>query len=238
MSTSTPSDKPGSIAGDFPPDPLLASGSFISSDTTAGDSSANRRPIQGVTRVIGSGQNVRIGMPKGTDQVHQSPGNSAQRAESKSRKRAAPGDNWLPPGWKVEDKIRTSGATAGSVDKYYYEPVTGQRFRSRNEVLYYLEHGTSKKGARKAANTDFRSDQFEGQGSKKSVRKAKEPPPPPPLNFDFESPPEKVSWAMTKAGEEAWTPFIGDDKVQDSVRRDWVTAFTVITTQNASKLSF
>lgn len=39
--------------------------------------------------------------------------------------------------------------------QYYYEPVTGRRFRSRTEVLYYLEHGTSKKGSKKA---DFNPD--------------------------------------------------------------------------------
>ncbi|CAN8248475.1 unnamed protein product [Cochlearia groenlandica] len=235
MSTSTPSDQhkqTGSIAGDFPPDPLLASGSFISSagDGTL-DSDTKRRPIQG-----------GFDMSNGTDQaVNTSPDITAQQTESKSRKRAAPGDNnWLPPGWRVEDKVRTSGATAGSVDKYYYEPITGRKFRSRTEVLYYLEHGTSKKGGKRAENTDSHSDHFGGgQGSYRSTRKAKEPPPPPPrpLNFDFENPPEKVSWSMIDSGEEAWTPFVGEDKVQDSMRQDWCNAFTVITTRNASKLS-
>ncbi|CAA7032212.1 unnamed protein product [Microthlaspi erraticum] len=213
MSTSSPSDngtQPGSIPGDFPPDPLLSTGSFISSTTTAGDdtldSSAKRRPVHGGSGVIGSGESVRFGMSS-----------NGKDPESKSRKRAAPGDNWLPPGWTVEDKVRTSGATAGSVDKYYHEPITGRKFRSRTE-------------------------NFDGHGSSnKSSRKAREPPPPspppPPLNFDFENPPEKVSWSMANAGDEAWTPFIGDDKVQDSVRRDWCTAFTAVTTQNPSKLS-
>ncbi|CAL9244241.1 unnamed protein product [Arabidopsis halleri] len=229
-----------SVSGDFPPDPLLASGAFISSagDGTL-DSSSKRRPIQGGIGVSGSGESVRIGMANGTDQVNPSPDSSSHQAESKSRKRAAPGDNWLPPGWRVEDKIRTSGATAGSVDKYYYEPNTGRKFRSRTEVLYYLEHGTSKRGgAKKVENTDFQSDLFEGQGSNRASRKAKEPPPPPPpLDFDFKNPPEKVSWSMANAGEEAWVPIIGDVKVQDSVRRDWSTAFTFITNRNPSKLS-
>ncbi|CAH2069430.1 unnamed protein product [Thlaspi arvense] len=271
MSTSTPSDngnQPGSVAGDFPPDPLLASDSFISSTTPAGDgtlgSSAKRRPIQGGSGATGSRQRARIGMSNGTDQVDPSPDNSAHQAESKSRKRAAPGDNWLPPNWRVEEKVRTSGATAGTVDKkeykclegrphridlvfgkycdrgieslYYFEPITGRKFRSRTEVLYYLEHGTSSRGSKKAESTDLSSDHFEGQGSKRASRKAKEPPPPP-LNFDFGNPPEKVSWCMSSTGEEAWTPFVGDDKVQDSVRRDWCTAFTAVTTQNPSKLS-
>ncbi|KFK27470.1 hypothetical protein AALP_AA8G387500 [Arabis alpina] len=219
MSTSTPSRKPGFVAGDFPPDPLLSSGSFISSNTTPG---ANQGPFQGVR------------MSNGTDQVHPSPINWARQAESNSRKRAAPGDSWLPPGWRIEDKVRTSGATAGIRDRYYYSPG-GHKFRSKTEVLHYLEHGTVKKGTRKAVKTNFHSDKFEGQGSPKVSKKVKEAPVP--FNFDFESPPEKVSWAMTKAGEEAWAPFIGDDKVQDSVRRDWINAFKVITFQNATKLS-
>ncbi|CAN7114746.1 methyl-CpG-binding domain-containing protein 6 [Brassica rapa] len=172
-------------------------------------------------------------MSNGTEQVNPSPDNSAHQSESKSRKRSAPLDNWLPDGWRVEDKVRTSGAKAGSVDKYYYEPVTGRRFRSRTEVLYYLEHGTSKKGSKKA---DFNPDHLEGQGRNKSSRKAKEQPPRP-LNFDFENAPEKLSWSMANSGDEAWSPFLGEDKVQDSVRRDWCAAFTVVTTKNPSKLS-
>ncbi|CAH8386427.1 unnamed protein product [Eruca vesicaria subsp. sativa] len=176
-------------------------------------------------------------MSNGTEQMHQSPEKSAQQ----SRKRSAPLDSWLPDGWRVEDKVRTSGATAGSVDKYYYEPVTGRRFRSRTEVLYYLEHGTTpKKGSKKANKTDFSPDHMEGQGRNKTSRKDKEQPPPPPpprpLNFDFENAPEKVSWSMANSGDEAWETFVGEDKVQDSVRLDWFTAFTTVTTKNPSKL--
>ncbi|WZZ31452.1 hypothetical protein YC2023_014853 [Brassica napus] len=207
--------------------------------------SATQPPVQGGSEAIGM-----------SDQVNPSPANS----ESKSRKRSAPLDNsWLPPGWRVEDKVRASGATAGSVDKYYLEPITGRKFRSRTEVLYYLEHGTTpKKGSKKAKNTGSSSDvslkfepfaffilvitygilylqHLEGKGRNKSSRKAKETPALSPLNFDFENPPEEVSWCMGNAGEEAWTPFVGEGKVQDSVRRDWCTAFTVITTKNPSR---
>jgi len=42
--------------------------------------------------------------------------------------------------------------------QYYYEPNTGRKFRSRTEVLYYLEHGTSKRGTKKAENTYFNPD--------------------------------------------------------------------------------
>lgn len=113
MSISTPSDhatQPGSTAGDFPPDPLLSTGSFISSPTALGDgrtlgSSVTQPPVQGGSEAIGR-----------SDQVNPSP-------ESKSRKRTAPLDNWLPPGWRVEDKVRASGATAGTVDKVYVNVI-------------------------------------------------------------------------------------------------------------------
>nr|7FEO_A Chain A, Methyl-CpG-binding domain-containing protein 5 [Arabidopsis thaliana]7FEO_B Chain B, Methyl-CpG-binding domain-containing protein 5 [Arabidopsis thaliana] len=60
-------------------------------------------------------------------------------------------DNWLPPDWRTEIRVRTSGTKAGTVDKFYYEPITGRKFRSKNEVLYYLEHGTPKKKSVKTA---------------------------------------------------------------------------------------
>ncbi|KAH0888729.1 hypothetical protein HID58_051158, partial [Brassica napus] len=67
------------------------------------------------------------------------------------------------------------------------------------------------------ANRLGMSEHLEGQGRSKSSRKAKEQPPlPRPLNFDFENAPEKVSWSMANSGDEAWSPFLGEDKVQDS----------------------
>ena len=131
MSISTPSDhvtQPGSIPGDFPPDPLLSTGSFISSPTPAADgalgSSATQPPIQGGSEAIGM-----------SDQVNPSPANS----ESKSRKRSAPLDNsWLPPGWRVEDKVRASGATAGSVDKVYIYQISSPKVPRRSSNCGFL----------------------------------------------------------------------------------------------------
>ncbi|KAK2641043.1 hypothetical protein Ddye_022806 [Dipteronia dyeriana] len=49
--------------------------------------------------------------------------------------------SWLPQGWQIETKVRTSGATAGVVDKFYFDTVLGNRFRSKKEVLYFIEFG-------------------------------------------------------------------------------------------------
>ncbi|MCO5606492.1 hypothetical protein L7F22_060680 [Adiantum nelumboides] len=49
--------------------------------------------------------------------------------------------DWLPAGWITEVKTRMAGSTAGTTDKYYKDPVTGRRFRSKNEVLSFLQTG-------------------------------------------------------------------------------------------------
>lgn len=182
-------------------------------------------------------------MSNGTDQAQPPPENPATPVDSKSRKRATPGDdNWLPPDWRTEIRVRTSGTKAGTVDKFYYEPITGRKFRSKNEVLYYLEHGTPKKKSVKTAeNGDSHSEHSEGRGSArrqtKSNKKVTEPPPKP-LNFDFLNVPEKVTWTGINGSEEAWLPFIGDYKIQESVSQDWDRVFTLVTSQNAGKTMF
>ncbi|KAJ4827365.1 hypothetical protein Tsubulata_014957 [Turnera subulata] len=57
--------------------------------------------------------------------------------------------SWLPTGWVVEDRARTIGP---HIDRYYFDPTMGRRFRSKKEVLTYLESGIlPKRPKRKAA---------------------------------------------------------------------------------------
>lgn len=52
--------------------------------------------------------------------------------------------DWLPEGWVTELKTRGSGNSAGSKDKYFVDPVSNRRFRSRKEVVAYIERGKPK----------------------------------------------------------------------------------------------
>lgn len=64
-------------------------------------------------------------MSNGTDQAQPPPVNTASPVDSKSRKRATPGDdNWLPPDWRTEVRVRTSGTKAGIVDKVKISALT------------------------------------------------------------------------------------------------------------------
>ncbi|CAA7036724.1 unnamed protein product [Microthlaspi erraticum] len=174
-------------------------------------------------------------MSNGTDQAQPPSENTPPPAESRPRKRASPGEDWLPADWTTQVRTRTSGTKAGMVDKFYYEPVTGQKFRSKNEVLYYLKHGTTIKAAKKSENGYTPTKNSEGQGSKKrknkSNKKANEPPPKP-LDFDFLDVPEKVTWTGTIGSKEDWWPSIGDYKIEESVSQDWDRAFTFVTQNN------
>ncbi|KAF2291761.1 hypothetical protein GH714_035496 [Hevea brasiliensis] len=125
----------------------------------------------------------------------------------------------LPPGWLVEDRVRTSGATAGMVDKYYIEPVSGRRFRSKKEVQHYLETGTLKKNKRVTENSEDDVNHPEGSRSrnKKATKNAKRPE----MKFDYLNVPDRIEWVLEDANEDAWTPFIGGKKVTEYDKQNW-----------------
>ncbi|KAJ8630514.1 hypothetical protein MRB53_023837 [Persea americana] len=49
--------------------------------------------------------------------------------------------DWLPEGWEMDVRLRKDGATAGIRDRYYHEPRSGRRFRSRKEVEKFIQTG-------------------------------------------------------------------------------------------------
>ncbi|KAJ8623854.1 hypothetical protein MRB53_032384 [Persea americana] len=78
---------------------------------------------------------------------------------------------WLPEGWAMEVRERTSMKWEGVRDRYYYDPTNHHRFRSKKEVERFLEMETLPK-----SNT-----------------KSKEVNPQSTLRFDFKNPPAKAS---------------------------------------------
>ena len=94
-------------ASDLPTDPLLKSGAFIDVDADALFQTPEKsKPPNG-------------SIPNGAqpDTPAQATNNPSSSAEPKAKRRVVPPESWLPAGWLVEDRVRTSGATAGVVDK-------------------------------------------------------------------------------------------------------------------------
>ncbi|KAK1382938.1 hypothetical protein POM88_020673 [Heracleum sosnowskyi] len=83
------------------------------------------------------------------------------RRSRKGTKDGKKNESWLPSNWTVIRKTRTTGATTGVIDKYYVEPETHKRFRSKIAVQRYLE---SLERARKKRQRD-EEDKQEKVGS-------------------------------------------------------------------------
>ncbi|CAI0539745.1 unnamed protein product [Linum tenue] len=183
-------------------DPLLRDGAFIS-------------PVSGSS---------------GDNQQRSSPSANGTPESSRSRPRVSE-TSWLPPGWVVEDRVRSSGATAGTRDKYYYDPVSRRRFRSKREVQYFLETGSVKKQKR-AENSDANANSFlksaEGSSTQKSKTPKKEARVASHLDFNFSNVPDSVEWILADANKGTWTPFVAGKKPPDSERQIWDVTFTYL----------
>ncbi|KAL5710821.1 Methyl-CpG-binding domain protein 5 [Ranunculus cassubicifolius] len=138
----------------------------------------------------------------------------------RGRKRAGEGDelavvlepennpDWLPAGWTVVKRTRPGGKSAGSKDTYYLEPITNLQFRSKREVLEYIETGI-RRSHKKLKNNE------------NNVRTTPLKIPQP--NFDVESCPETIKWFGVTSN--SWNPFIGEEMVPEHIRLQWAAMF-------------
>ncbi|CAK7331540.1 unnamed protein product [Dovyalis caffra] len=205
--TATPAQVPGT---DRPApnqdDPLLQNGSFIDPNNhTTADETLTRQNNKG----------------------NQQPATPV-RAKRRSSETAID-MSWLPPGWVVEDRVRTSGATAGTIDKYYIDPASGRKFRSKKDVQYYLDTGTLKKKGKVTENSDADTNSAENSKGNKNKSGANKSFA---WNFDSINVPGRTEWVLTDANEDAWTPFIDGKKVPLYDKEQWDFAFASLTTSS------
>lgn len=133
----------------------------------------------------------------------------------------------------MEDRVRSSGATAGTKDRYYFDPVSSRKFRSKKEVLYFLETGSRKKSKKQAESSDADATPMDSSGEQK--QNASTSTKGSALNFNFSSVPEKVQWVLADSSGESWNAFIGDKQVPESSKRDWLAAFTFLASRDRGR---
>ncbi|KAK9998625.1 hypothetical protein SO802_018228 [Lithocarpus litseifolius] len=221
------------LAPELPPDPLLKSGTFIA---VPQDGTTAELPPQ-LRRSSDDAAPACLAAEKSNGEAAPAPApeSAASLGETPPRRAPAAAPDWLPAGWTVEDRVRSSGLTAGTVDRYYFHSVSGSRFRSKKEVLYFLETGTKRKKGKPSENSD--ADTMEGSGGqkqKKSATKAKTFA----LKFDFSNVPEKVQWVLTDFSKGSWAPFTGDKKVPQTTVQEWEAAFTAFSSKNNGQKLF
>ncbi|KNA05589.1 hypothetical protein SOVF_188950 [Spinacia oleracea] len=212
---------------DFQPDPLLKPGAFIDPNPTVIGTSFTVDPV------------VMASPPPISDKKSAGPSSNGNSKPVKSTASPAAAavdadqlPDWMPPGWTMEHRVRASGASAGSRDKYYREPGTSRKFRSKKEVMHYLETGTLLK--RKNIDDAGGSPVNESATPK---RKKSEPKVKVSLkNFNFDDIPAKVKWVLTDIYEGSWRPLTnGVDRVPESAKQEWTAAYTYLTIQNGGK---
>ncbi|XP_017230488.1 methyl-CpG-binding domain-containing protein 5-like [Daucus carota subsp. sativus] len=110
---------------------------------------------------------------------------------------------------------------AGATDRYYVEPTTGARFRSKVEVERYLETGSKNKlpSDTNATPSGTLNKNNEKSGTKKTGTKRKKEAV---WSFDFKNPPEEVTWSLVDG---MWKPSIGGEQVQESTAQEWAATF-------------
>ncbi|XP_077214485.1 methyl-CpG-binding domain-containing protein 5-like [Tasmannia lanceolata] len=127
---------------------------------------------------------------------------------------ASEGPDWLPAGWTMKEKIRTSGKK----DKLYVDPVSNRRFSSKKKVLDFLKiEAVQSPGPKPKAE-----ESMDGHTSSGSSRLHCSPST---MEFDYDDVPEKVTWVLTDPAQGSWTPFLSEGKVSESTKKEWEVAF-------------
>ncbi|KAL2536062.1 Methyl-CpG-binding domain-containing protein 6 [Forsythia ovata] len=222
----TPVD-PNNDTGDaILPDPLLESGSFIDADQNEAEPETppnqQRQPIPEGEQGSGSGiasEPISVAAPADGSAGPTRPPMKRNLEEMAKR------PDWLPENWTIDLRVRSSGATAGSIDRYYRDP-SGKKFRSKNEVMHYLETGNKLK---RKPNSDAEATPSESPGSKKQKKSSSKRKKSEALKFDFLNPPAAVSWTCTNAPQETWTARVDNKRVPESRQREWAAAFQHVT---------
>jgi len=63
-------------------------------------------------------------------------------------------DSWLPEGWTVEVKVRKGGSSTGMRYKCYTDPISGQKFFSKPQVMSHLAKTNRSAGEQKEVLTE------------------------------------------------------------------------------------
>ncbi|KAJ8551412.1 hypothetical protein K7X08_000782 [Anisodus acutangulus] len=127
----------------------------------------------------------------------------------------------LPDGWVIEEVLRRDGSL---VDKYYYEPGTGHKFRSRIAALRYLaemrENVPLSATLEELKENKLLTKMFQfHHPAKKSLPCKRNIVQENSDLSSFLSPPEKVNWVLSSPKGDAWNPFIAGTPIPDSMQK-------------------
>ncbi|XP_047318487.1 methyl-CpG-binding domain-containing protein 7-like [Impatiens glandulifera] len=130
----------------------------------------------------------------------------------------------LPVGWVVKE---VPSKYQGLTTKFYYEPGTGQRFRSFSAVRRYISEKNVEKNIENNIENAPLAKMFElGSGVKKprSKKKISERKIDGPT-LDFSRTPAKINWILDDSVNGKWNALIGQSMVPEPIRQLWEEKF-------------
>ncbi|OIT00872.1 hypothetical protein A4A49_07691 [Nicotiana attenuata] len=108
--------------------------------------------------------------------------------------------------------------------EYFFEPVSGRKFRSKVEVLYFLETG----GKRKKGNTGSEATPSETSKSQKQKKGGSKTQKITSFYFDSGNPPHSVCWVQTDGFADTWAPSCNGGMIPERRRQEWVAVFSSV----------
>lgn len=124
----------------------------------------------------------------------------------------------LPDGWIMEEVPRRG---INHVDRYYYEPGTGKKFRSWSTVQRHLAELQEKSPLLSVLEElrDNNNNHASYDSPKKSISRNKGD------SSSFSNPPSKINWVIGSSSGEKWHAFADDTLVPDSTKQQWGNRF-------------
>ncbi|KAJ4842671.1 hypothetical protein Tsubulata_014889 [Turnera subulata] len=137
----------------------------------------------------------------------------------------------LPKEWMVEVRPRQSRKYIGRVDQFYYESNTGRQFRSKKSVVRYLAEKSMLERQENEApettepmpllldnssKTPWGADSHSSNMTNTSTSSS---------DLTNSVVPEAVTWVLTDAQNDIWTPTSGEVNIPGHTMAQWAEAF-------------
>lgn len=172
------------------------------------------------------------GMPKDAILSRAAGSGICKRRRPSSRRQRAitviESPDWLPKGWITELRTRETGVSAGTTDKYFFDPVSDHRFRSKKDVFKFLQTGNiNRLGSKRKTEDHDGKTSAEKKSSPGHEAAGNANTPVSSLssqNFSglqntagvgVSKRPTKVRWVLNSS-EGSWVPFIGEEEMNES----------------------
>ncbi|XP_047323024.1 methyl-CpG-binding domain-containing protein 7-like isoform X2 [Impatiens glandulifera] len=127
----------------------------------------------------------------------------------------------LPDGWVVEEVPRKD---LEHTDKYYYEPGTGQKFRSLVAVERYLS-AMDIENAPLSKMFNLGNKRVKKSGSRRKRSKKDKKINSSAVASDFSRTHVKINWVLADPGGGSWNAFIGQSIIPEHIRQLWDKKF-------------